>query len=989
MAVPKPTLISTQLVPDERQREAIERGRGPMLVIAGAGTGKTTVLTRRIARLLRENLAQPSEILALTYTDNAAHEMRERVQSELRGSDISNMQVETFHAYCNNLLIRNGKKFGVLDDKDIWVYLRRRIRELRLNYFVRAANLSQFLSDLLDFMRRCHDELVGPAQYAEYLRRVEAGELPAPRVCKSKHAGSLSDHEALGRCREISSVFATVERMLQEDNLGTFGHMITRAYALLQADARLLAQEQQRGRFILVDEFQDANFAQVKILQELAGQERNVFAVGDPDQAIYKFRGASSAAFALFQHHFAGAKLVALEKNRRSTSPILNCAFALISKNPEIPGKAKGSSAYHRSPLVSAREEDTARDGRPLQSNPIDVVLLTAREVETSDLINHIQQRQRQTRAPWSDFAVLYRLHSHRDLLAVEFAENGIPFSIENMDVMDTPEARDLFACIGAIVSTQDGASLFRVASFPQFHLNPEELRAAIQALPKEQQNSGLADVLVKIEGGSAVLDALEQARGDIALAGAEGRAALEIIMRIFSLDRSTASANAVLNWVGEWERKAITKTRELAELLEYLEYFREADGSIPMPSREENAVRLMTAHSAKGLEFSHVFILRANSSSFPASYKEPLFELPRELRNRDSLAEDDEKELFNQEERRLFYVAMTRARDSLTIYARQGKGTDSTPPGFLRDLLKDRGLTRCLRRRHARPFQTDMFAEAPAALAESPSAQWLKLPPSSDLSNRLSATAVQSYEMCPLRFKLEREWGLPREIPAAMQYGAVMHRVLRAYYDSVRFGRPYPIEALIDLFRSDLAEAGIQDRYQHELYEKQGIAQVREFVAASRHMPFPEVAHTEEFFEVRIGKAAVVGRIDRIDRIDRGGDGEVTITDYKTGKPQSQEDADESLQLSIYALAAREKWGYRAERLVFYNLEENAAVVTSRSELQLREAKLKVEEVAQNVAAGRFDPKPGFYCHFCSYRNLCPATEKRVFATEKSTKST
>jgi len=983
MAVPKPTLIPQQFAPDERQREAIEHVHGPMLVIAGAGTGKTTVLTRRITRLVRENLAQPSQILALTYTDNAAHEMRERLQRELHGTDISKMQVATFHAYCNNLLIRSRKNFGVLDDKDLWIYLRRRIRELRLNYFVRAANLSQFLNDLLDFMRRCHDELVGPEKYAEYLRRVEAGELPAPRVCKSKNAGSLSDEETLGRCREISSVFATVEHMLDEENLGTFSHMITRGYALLQADANLLTHEQQRARFILVDEFQDANFAQVKILQKLAGQERNVFAVGDPDQAIYKFRGASSAAFALFQHHFAGAKLVALEKNRRSTSPILNCAFALISKNPEIPGNAKGNP-YHRSPLVSAREEDAAREGRPLQSNPVDAVLLTAKEVESSDLINQVQQRQRQARAPWSDFAVLYRLHSHRDLLAAEFAEHGIPFSIENMNVMDTPQARDLFACIGAIVSTQDGASLFRVASFPQFRIDPEKLRAAIRALPKEQQNSSLADVLAKIEGGSAVLDVLQQARAEIARTGAKGRAALELVMQLFSLDRSTAPVNAVLDWVGGWEKKVITKTGELGELLEYLDYFREADGSIPMPSREENAVRLITVHSVKGLEFKHVFILRATPPSFPASYKEPLFGLARDLRNPDSLAEDDGKELFSQEERRLFYVAMTRARDSLTIYARQGKGTDSTPAGFLRDLLKDRSLTPWLRKRHARPFQTDMFAEA-SAVAESPTTQWLKIPPASDLSNRLSATAVQNYEMCPLRFKLEREWGLPREVPAAMQYGAVMHRVLRAYYDSVRFERPYSDEALISLFRSDLADAGIQDRYQHELYEKQGIAQLLEFVAASRQVPFPNVAHTEEFFEVRFGKTAVVGRIDRIDRT---GDGGVTITDYKTGKPQSQEDADESLQLSIYGLAAREKWGYRAERLVFYNLEENAAVITTRSELQLREAKLKVENVAENVAAGNFEPKPGFYCSFCSYRNLCPATEKRVYATEKSTKS-
>src|SRR2546426_9874307 len=556
VAAPKPVPPPRACELDERQRQAIDHVHGPMLAVAGAGTGKTTVLTRRIARLIREHQVRPDEILAVTYTENAAREMRERVQADLRGTDISDLQVATFHAYCNGLLFRCGKQFGVLDEKDLWIYLRKRLRELRLNYFVRAANVSQFLDDLLDFMRRCQDELVGPDKYAEYVRRLERGELPIPRVGKSKDAVTLPDEEVLGRCQEIANVFAIVERMLKEDNLGSFGHMITHAYELLQQDSERLARERERAHFILVDEFQDANFAQVKILQKLAGEERNVFAVGDPDQAIYRFRGASSAAFALFQNQFPGAKLVALEKNRRSTSPILNCAFALISKNPAITSEARGQFAYQRSPLVSAREEDAAREGRPLQSNPVDAVLLTAKEVESSDLINQVQQQQRQARAPWSDFAVLYRLHSHRDLLATELAEHGIPFSIENMNVMDTPQARDLFACIGAIVSTQDGASLFRIASFPQFRINPEKLRAAIKSLPKEDQKSSLADVLAKIEGGSAVLDALQQARGEIAEACAKGRAAVEIAMQRLALDGSSGIVRAVLHWISEWEKK-------------------------------------------------------------------------------------------------------------------------------------------------------------------------------------------------------------------------------------------------------------------------------------------------------------------------------------------------------------------------------------------------------------------------------------------------
>ena len=295
MAAPRPISPPAPFVPDEHQLQAIEHVHGPLLVIAGAGTGKTTVLTRRIAHLINENHARPDEILALTYTDNAAREMRDRVRAELHGADTSKLQISTFHAYCNNLLIRCGKQFGVLDDKDLWVYLRKRIRELHLNYFVKAANVSRFLDDLLDFMRRCQDELVGPEKYAEYVQRLERRELPVPRVAKSKDADLLTEDEVLGRCCEIAAIFATVERMLREENLGTFGHMITRAFDLLQSDSALLAREREHARFILVDEFQDANFAQVKILRDLAGTDCNVFAVGDPDQAIYRFRGASSA----------------------------------------------------------------------------------------------------------------------------------------------------------------------------------------------------------------------------------------------------------------------------------------------------------------------------------------------------------------------------------------------------------------------------------------------------------------------------------------------------------------------------------------------------------------------------------------------------------------------------------------------------------------------------------------------------------------------
>jgi superfamily I DNA/RNA helicase/RecB family exonuclease len=1001
MAVSKST---PSIQPDSQQREAIEHVHGPMLVLAGAGTGKTTVLIRRIAKLIRDGHARPDEILALTYTENAAKEMLDRTKRELRGSNSDGLQVCTFHAYCNELLKRCGRGFDVLLEKDLWILLRRNLRDLRLNYYIRAANNAKFLDDLLEFMRRCQDELVGPEQYAEYVRRIENGELPVPRVAKSKDADEITDEEAIGRCREIASIFETVERMLRERNLGTFGHMILRANELLADNQALLERERARARFILIDEFQDANYAQIKVLERLAGPvwvghscptnvggTQNIFAVGDPDQGIYRFRGASSGAFELFQKHFAGSKLVVLTKNRRSTTPILKCAHALISQNPEFSLiAATGSNSaeevpaqYRRVPLISARDEqDTKNAGR---RPPVDAVLVTGNFMEATDLVSTLIERRRQSRCQWKDIAVLYRMHHHRDELAAELARNNIPFSIEGMDVLDTTDVRDLLACLGAVVADTDSAALFRVCALRQFSVDPNELRSTIRILPRDS-TATIASVLSRVKGGDAVVDTIREAREQTA--GNKIYSVLLSLVRLFQISRSPA-INTILEFSNQWERSPITKTAEPAEFLEYLDYFREARGTIPLPAREEeDAVKLMTVHSAKGLEFDHVFILRAVKASFPVNYREPLIELPAELRN-SGVADQDEKKVCEQEERRLFYVAMTRARDTLSIYGQFGRGqNDKTPPGYLRELLKHREVRGYLKQRTCREFQTDIFG---AAEPVSRLGEWIGLPPSSDLAGTLSASAIQHYETCPLQFKLEREWRIPAEASAALQYGACMHRILLTYYDSVRWDRTLSESELIELFRNELASAGFTDHYQRELYEQKGITELREFVAACTQVN-PEVLHTEERFSVKIGPTTLVGRIDRIDRASDGGSdadarrsedasaaSTVIITDYKTGRPRSKEDADDSLQLSLYALAARETWGYHAERLVFHNLEGNTTVSTERTHAQLDQARLHVEDIAGKIAAGKFDPTPGFHCSWCAYRVLCPKTEKRV----------
>ena len=228
-----------------------------MLVVAGAGTGKTSVLVERVARLIRDRHARPDEILALTFADNAANEMCARAGQGLAGMNCAGLRSMTFHAYCYDLLKRAGKDFRLLTKEDLWVWLRLRISELGLNWYIRAASPGQFLDALLEFFDRCHDEVVSPADYRKYVAGLSMANAALPRVVSSKQAEGMTRDEVLERCHEIASAFEKVEQMLAQENLGAFAHMITRALELLQNDEPLRAAEQGRTRFLLLDEFQE------------------------------------------------------------------------------------------------------------------------------------------------------------------------------------------------------------------------------------------------------------------------------------------------------------------------------------------------------------------------------------------------------------------------------------------------------------------------------------------------------------------------------------------------------------------------------------------------------------------------------------------------------------------------------------------------------------------------------------------------------------
>src|SRR5205823_5813053 len=254
----------------------------------------------------------------------------------------------------------------------------------------RPADLGEFLYDLRNFFDRCHEELIGPEKFQAWVDSLQPGQ-DLPRNCKSKNLEELGPREILARWREIARVYTNSMRLLEENHLGTFGMQISKAVGLLKADTELLQKERNRARFVLIDEFQDCNASNIILAELLGGEQQNVFAVGDPDQAIYRFRGASSAAFEEFQKRFPQTEGVVLDENQRSRGNILRVAFAAINENPPVQSLGERVK-FQRVQLESGRDRRDQQEGRFVFDEPVEIVLTDCHESEAALIGEEIEQ---------------------------------------------------------------------------------------------------------------------------------------------------------------------------------------------------------------------------------------------------------------------------------------------------------------------------------------------------------------------------------------------------------------------------------------------------------------------------------------------------------------------------------------------------------------------------------------------------------------------
>jgi DNA helicase-2/ATP-dependent DNA helicase PcrA len=978
-----------------QQRRAVEHGDGPLLVVAGAGTGKTRVITERIRHLLESSLELAGEnILGLTFTDKAAGQMKSRVVKAV-GERAEGIWLSTFHSFCLEKILRVANPdLKILEDIDHWILLRRHTGELDLKHFRRLAEPGEFLNDFLKFFSRCQDELVTPNDFQSYVDKSRQVYL-ARRASLEADVRKLEEEE-LDRQDELARVYRVSERLLRERNLLTFGAQLMQGVQLLRTDAALLQSLRDQFHYILVDEFQDTNIVQLELLWLLAGERRNIVAVGDDDQAIYRFRGASFGSFTIFLKRFCGVTennltegvrqfIAPLTQNYRSTTRILRVAGEVISHN-------------EKSPLLPPKTLVTENS----EGEKIRVAEFVRPEEEAHWIASEIE-RLHVPGNPWRNFAVLYRKHTHVKKLIAALQRRKIPFVIKKFSILTSTVVRDLLAYLRLIAVPSDNVACARVLAAPYWKLQPrdlvrlaeraeknrrrplsDEIDAAQSELPFSSEASRLPELV-------SFLARFRQMARKIPASGLLDQliSALELAPLPFEADRRYLER--FVQFVKDWEQKSDKKS--LRDFVEYLEYFSEAGGDICLDEESaDDAVQLMTVHSAKGLEFPRVFIMQLNNNDFPSNARPVKFEFPPELMKEERPAGDFQI----QEERRLFYVALTRARQHLTLSHVNNKWKRPSP--FLEDFLRNAKIQKhdttqsapqvtvppCEEATGAAPEPSDpaqlFFPSAGRdenARAYSRVAVWAKAyhpPPTEPL--QLSASAIECYCKCPMQYLFQNIWSIRGGPRATMTFGSVMHTTIKEFAGGVAKNRKFTFEDVMSVYDREWYSLGFPDDYQEAEYRKAGREQLQNFRTSYMSTP-PDLLHQEKSFELHLDHDVIVkGRMDQVNRL---GSKEVEIVDYKTGKPKDAKKAKDSLQLSVYALATEEVLELKPERLVFYNLTTNEAIATERDAKALAKTKQTIYEVAGQIRACEFPAKPSFLCVYCDYRPLCPAHEQLI----------
>jgi DNA helicase-2/ATP-dependent DNA helicase PcrA len=963
------------------QTEAVTHDQGPLLIVAGAGTGKTTVLTRRIAYLIATRRARPEEILALTFTDKAALEMEERVDV-LVPYGYADVRISTFHAFGDALLREHALELGltpafrVLNRAEQVLFLRSRLFELPLDHFRPLGDPTRHLQALTGLFGRAKDEDVAPEAYLAHADTLAAEAAAHP---EDAERGDLAV-----RTLELARAYAAYRDLMAREGFIDFGDQIFLVLRLLRERPYVVANYQRRFRYVLVDEFQDTNHAQFELVKLLASRHQNVTVVGDDDQAIFRFRGASMSNILGFDATYPDARRVVLVENYRSGQPLLDIAHRLIRyNNPDRLESAQGIDKR----LVSA-----AGCG-PL---PVHKSYETVTQ-EADAVARTIEDELKARRRAYRDFAILVRANADADPFLRSLNMHGIPWTFSgNQGLYGRPEVRLCIAVLRVIARPDDSVSLHHLAASWLFSVPAVDLaRCGAHA---DRRNRWLFDVLrgldetpelraaLSSEGAQAIARLVKELERFMGLAADLGTGELlyRFIVESGWHDRmsraSTPREEAEVQNVARFFRRVQDATRVLPrdhvrEFVRHLDALMDTgeDPAVAEADIDAPAVRVITVHKAKGLEFPVVFVVGLVQGRFPSSSRGHVLELPATLLREPPMSANASLK----EERRLFYVAVTRAREKIHLTSARDYGGRRAykVSQFVLEALD-------LPRDAARPVRGTALEELRVFAPPAEPGGGEESPPGPDAPSELSHRQVDDYQTCPLKYRYVHVLRVPIRRHHTVVYGETLHRVVEHYLRRRAAGLYTSLEDLLDTYEREWRNEGFLSQAHEEARRAAGREAIRRFwheeEAAGARPTF-----VEREFSLTLpnagGPLRIRGRWDRVDEAERG----AVIVDYKSSDVREAERADvraaDSLQLRIYALVWRELNGRLPARVELRFLESGVVGRHVPTDEDAEGALTAIRTAAAGIRARRFAATPSYQvCRYCAYRQICPYTASR-----------
>ncbi|QQG52466.1 MAG: UvrD-helicase domain-containing protein [Candidatus Falkowbacteria bacterium] len=1001
---------------NKAQQAAVLHKDGPLLIVAGAGTGKTTVLINRLAHLILNQKISTDEILLLTFTEKAAGEMEERADKIMPYGYVD-LWISTFHGFCERILrdhaleIGLNPSFKLLNETDQWVLIKKNLSRFQLDYYRPLGNPTKFISELLKHFSRLKDENISPEEYLRYVEDLESNQderLSGKKIAKKTKVkaveadGDDEDGEELEitRLKELADAYHIYNQLLLENNYLDFGGLISYAIKLFVERPNILKYYRQKFQYLMVDEFQDTNLAQYQLVKMLAAPKNNLLVVGDDDQAIYKFRGASISNIMQFKEDYPQAHEIVLTENYRSRQEILDKAYEFINYNN--PNRLEVKLNINKKLAAKGGVNKNKKNEPAVQFFNFDT-----QDEEVSFIGNQIKNIYENKIAQgeeisWLDFAILVRANDTADVYVKELNRLGIPNQFMSWrGLYYKPLVLDILAYFRLLDNYHESSSLFRVLNMEAFKVSHLDLVAInkmaarkVWSLYEALKNINLiagvsAESVLNIK---KLLNLIEKHSLLIAnnkptkifLHFAYDSGLLEKMDRDRDLELFSYLNQLYQKMKALEDANADLKLKDFLEIIN-LELEAGETGSLKLDFADNETVKIMTVHGAKGLEFKYVFIVNLVDKKFPTISRSEKISIPDAL-IKEKVVPSAEAHL--EEERRLFYVAATRAKEELYLTSAKDYGLvrEKKPSRFILEMGLETETQNQVKLSKRNEFLKDIHllnGQEPTLIK--PKIPEVQYP----LPEKFSFSQLAAFATCPLQYKFAFILKIPAASDkASLIFGRVLHNTLYNFLlpilsetkkiQASLFAdekiKP-KIEDLINakrlnvLYQEFWQPDGYQNKEEREAYLQKGRLALNRFFDDYQKNPPAEIIFLEKKFSFKIGADVIKGTMDRVDRL---ADGSLEIIDYKTGKSKTKLEFKDKRQLILYKIFLEEFLGEKVSQLSYYYLESGEKFSFNATEKEIEKLKSGVLEEIAAIKNRNFAPKPSPMCEFCDFRTIC-----------------